>query len=102
MARVRENDDIQKAQGNREHQTSEHEIQPHDNSLICWSCSSCRSRLQSFLLRLFFSSGDDVTAILLAGGAERGDPMSQSAYRRVCGAATSKGAAQRGCSATGP
>src|SRR5438309_10149844 len=36
------------------------------------------------------------------GGAERGAPMSQSAYRRVCGAATPKGAAQRGCSATGP
>src|SRR3989449_545369 len=27
----------------------------------------------------------------LAGGAERGAPMSQSAYRRVCGAATAKG-----------
>src|SRR5207302_7615417 len=36
------------------------------------------------------------------GGAERGTPMSQSAYRRVCGAATPKGAAQRGCSVTGP
>src|SRR5205807_8681778 len=36
------------------------------------------------------------------GGAERGAPMSQSAYRRVGGAATPKGAAQRGCSATGP
>src|SRR5437879_4716603 len=36
------------------------------------------------------------------GGAERGAPMSQSAYRRGCGAATPKGAAQRGCSATGP
>jgi hypothetical protein len=36
------------------------------------------------------------------GGAERGAPMSQSAYRRVCGAATPKGVAQRGCSATGP
>src|SRR6266571_9247136 len=36
------------------------------------------------------------------GGAERGAPMSQGAYRRVCGAATPKGAAQRGCSATGP
>jgi hypothetical protein len=31
-----------------------------------------------------------------------GAPMSQGAYRRVCGAATPKGAAQRGCSATGP
>src|SRR2546428_10465340 len=28
--------------------------------------------------------------------------MSQGAYRRVCGAATPKGAARRGCSATGP
>src|SRR5712691_12018650 len=36
------------------------------------------------------------------GGAERGAPMSQSAYRRVRVAATPKGAAQRGCSATGP
>src|SRR5438132_8627539 len=36
------------------------------------------------------------------GGAERGAPMSQSAYRRVCGAATPKGAAQRGCLVTGP
>src|SRR5436309_14886461 len=31
------------------------------------------------------------------GGAERGAPMSQSAYRRVRGAATPKGAAQLGC-----
>src|SRR5207245_4885263 len=37
---------------------------------------------------------------LQAGGAERGAPMSQGAYRRVCGAATPKGAARRGCSAT--
>src|SRR2546427_10626432 len=36
------------------------------------------------------------------GGAELGAPMSQSAYSRVCGASTAKGAAQRGCSATGP
>src|SRR5947199_338863 len=36
------------------------------------------------------------------GGAGWGAPMSQSAYRRVCGAATPKGAAQRGYSATGP
>src|SRR5712692_2873509 len=36
------------------------------------------------------------------GGGERGAPMSQSAYRRLYGAATPKGAAQRGCSATGP
>src|SRR5713101_8967763 len=36
------------------------------------------------------------------GGAERGAPMSQSAYSRLRGAATAKGAAQRGCSATGP
>jgi len=28
--------------------------------------------------------------------------MSQGAYRRVCGASTPKGVAQRGCSATGP
>src|SRR5713226_6152443 len=36
------------------------------------------------------------------GGAERGAPMSQSAYSRLRGAATAKGAAQRGCSTTGP
>src|SRR5438105_5493202 len=36
------------------------------------------------------------------GGAERGAPMSQSACSRVRGASTAKGAAQRGCSATGP
>src|SRR5438093_13723956 len=36
------------------------------------------------------------------GGAERGAPMSPGTYRQVCGAATPKGAAQRGCSATGP
>src|SRR5439155_19156237 len=36
------------------------------------------------------------------GEAERGAPMSQSAYSRVRGAATAKGVAQRGCSATGP
>ena len=36
------------------------------------------------------------------GDGERGAPMSQGAYRRVCGAATPKGAAQRGCFATEP
>src|SRR2546428_9710724 len=36
------------------------------------------------------------------GGAERGAPMSQSAYSRVRGASTAKGVAQRGCSTTGP
>src|SRR5712692_8660059 len=36
------------------------------------------------------------------GGAERGAPMSQRACSRVRGASTAKGAAQRGCSATGP
>src|SRR2546425_11306266 len=41
-------------------------------------------------------------AAVVVGGAGRGAPGSQSAYRRVCVAATPKGAAQRGCSATGP
>src|SRR2546427_5625831 len=45
---------------------------------------------------------DFIRAFSIVGGAERGAPASQSAYRRVCGAATPKGAAQRGCSATGP
>src|SRR5712664_1065578 len=36
------------------------------------------------------------------GGAERGAPMSQRACSRFRGASTAKGAAQRGCSATGP
>src|SRR2546426_11236867 len=45
---------------------------------------------------------DFIRAFSIVGGAERGAPVSQGAYRRVCGAATPKGAAQRGCSATGP
>jgi len=40
--------------------------------------------------------------LIEVGGAEPGAQMSQGAYRRVCGAATPKGAAQQGCSAPGP
>jgi hypothetical protein len=46
--------------------------------------------------------GESRRSAILVGGAELGAPMSQDAYRRVGGAATPKGAAQRGYSATGP